>query len=258
MHAYSLLLFGLLFFVLSLSIEPSEASMLVEWDTEFKQSVANGNGEAHSVFWKRYSASKRYTRIEDEKGHIILIDYALPTLYRFTKQSTACEKYALEDPGSEYPAAGDSPVSQQDHLCRLLGSIRVSPSSETGEVAGFKAKKTQVYFGADIRMFQMLAPPVLTVLGQNFTERQVNYMIRQDVPHFAILKDLAGHHEPVFQANPLLRQIDPVGLINVLNGFYVQAGERGKTATTEIMNQIHLKVYDKTFFIVPASCIKNP
>jgi len=93
-----------------------------------------------------------------------------------------------------------------------------------------------ILFSADFAKFQTVVPPTLYEFGQKFTELMVSYCVSTSIVSFENLLTIAKKHNAHFQRNQLLRQIDLVGLFEILHGFPVKIIKNvNKTKITMIL-----------------------
>jgi len=229
---------------------------------------ANSHAQAHVLTWSfdrvawdihgneqrdtiTYSVNSTISKIEYQ-NEIIYIDYGKGTLFRYNKLKQSCVEFPL----SSYKT-NESPKPLEDPRKRsilLIGSLKVLTTKEHKKVSDYNCSLKHIMFGADLGMYQMIAPLVVHELGHNFTESMISYSVSNEVTDFSNLLAIAQKRNDVFKNNPLLRQIDIVGLLEILGGFPVQTTfkSRDTTSTTTLIDVITLA--DNYTLLPPDEC----
>lgn len=170
-----------------------------------------------------YSVNSEISKIEDTKK-IIYIDYAKNYFYRYDKSNRSCLKFPFNSNQVNEPVNTEKDINSRN--ISLVSSFKVFTTTEHKEIAHYNCSLKHILFGADLAMFQMVAPLVVHEYGQRFTESMVGYCVSDDVVGLNTLFNIAQKRNDVFKNNPLLRQIDIVGLLEILDGFPVQITQK--------------------------------
>lgn len=128
----------------------------------------------------------------------IVIDYPHSRLYRIGHKGGHCRVYPFGAPHAGQPWAS------------------LTVASDAGD-----ADLRHVSFGMQAALAQSAVAPVPRFCGGAFPNCRAEVRIAGDLPHAADLSAIAAHHAAMFQQYPLLRRIDPLGLIGPLRGFPV-------------------------------------
>ncbi|MFW2440116.1 MAG: hypothetical protein ACN4GR_12165 [Arenicellales bacterium] len=199
-----------------------------------------------------YSVNSDITKIEDAK-EIIYIDYSNYNLYRYARSNRSCQKFILNS-GNEIEPLGTKEILKKRSLS-LISSLKVFTTDERKELANYNCSLKHAMFGADLAMLQMVAAPAVYEFGQKFTESMVGYYVSNDVTGLDSLFNIAQKRSDVFKNNSLLRQIDIIGLLEVLDGFPVQFTRKFHdtvSRTTLLKNPTPAE--DRKLFLLPDEC----
>jgi len=196
-----------------------------------------------------YSVSSDITKIEDEKETII-VDYGNKSLFRYDKRSDKCLEFSIT-PNSSPPLKPRENVSKEENMLSL-SSFRVLPTNKYQFIVNYDCNLKRILFGVDFAKFQMVASPTTDAFGQKFTESIVSYCVSGDVVGFNSLLTIAKQHNDLFESNQFLRQIDIVGLFEILYGFPVQIIK----ATNNIKTTLSLidKPQPVNNIVIPKQC----
>ena len=160
-----------------------------------------------------FSVNSAITNIEDEK-EIISIDYANNILHRYDKRRKVCLDYPF--------SIGSPPVYSKENNLLQLSKLRLFQTDRFQKIYRYNCRLKRILFGVDFAKFQTVAPPTTDKFGQIFTESMVSYCVSVDVAGFNSILAIAKQHRGFFESNQFLRQIDIIGLFEILNGFPVQ------------------------------------
>lgn len=155
---------------------------------------------------------------------------------------------------------------------RPRGSCRLATCSETRKgrphadlpAASFAviASKTapdrrRISFGLRQALAQTAVAAVPQLWGQQFPFATAEYRISRDQPGVAELFAVVGQHRRVFQQYPLLRRIDPVGLLDLLEGFPVAESNSSPAGRTIVSVHTPPRVAaDVAYPPLPGNCIE--
>ncbi len=150
-------------------------------------------------------------------NEILFIDYGEMTLFRLNRSSAQCTVFDLKE--TESGSVAKKTVS-------LLSEFSVKESGESQELRGLRCYKKTVLSGAGMFRFRTMAPKVLTRYGQSFSEAVAEYWVSQDVENWQEIRENTQQRRAAFTAQPLLKRIDPLGLIEAVDGFPVQGWQK--------------------------------
>lgn len=169
------------------------AAAEIEWTIE-----QTGTGsDPHQPIVITCSVSNDLTRIAGPK-ETILIDYPGRRIYRIDPPGQSCRSYPFGRPHPDLPAA----------------AVTIAASTTAPD-------RQHISFGMQQALAQTAVAPVAHYWGQQFPFATAEYRTSRDYPGVVALMAIAGRHRRVFQQYPLLRRIDPVGLLDLLEGFPV-------------------------------------
>lgn len=141
--------------------------------------------------------------IESGEGSFFF-DYGAGYFYFFNEKEKKCERFPF------YPA---------DESEKFFNSVEVRDTGEVTEKGGVPVLIKKVFFGGRAMLFRTVTSPVLHRYGVDFSPRTVDFFVRlSNDPDYHQLLPAAKNNEPYYQKYPLLRQIDPVGLLIPLRG----------------------------------------
>lgn len=156
-----------------------------------------------------YTVSAELTRIA-APAETVFIDYKGSRLYRRNPTDGSCLVFPFGRPHADLPVA----------------AYRVFPSGEGDQGDGRNGYTTRrISFGTSQAFSQMMAAPSLSHYGQDFPVAEGRYTITGNLAGLADLLAIAAGHRRIFQDYPLLRRIDPLGLVDLLGGFPVRIEE---------------------------------
>lgn len=166
-----------------------------------------------------YSVNSEITKIEDD-NEIITISYAGKVLYRHDKRSDQCLEFPITTGPLPRLESNEKTLKGKETL--LLSNFKLFSTDKHQKIASYACHLKRIAFGVDFIKFQIVASPTSYAFGQNFTESMVSYWVSQDVTGFDRILKIAKEHNALYESNPFLRQIDIVGLFEILHGFPVQ------------------------------------
>jgi hypothetical protein len=196
----------------------STAAFNMSWSVEKR--IEQQSFSQSSVI--QYSVSNAITRISSIK-ETIFIDYQALRLYRLSNADQACSGYVFEKADKNAP----------------LAETLVLPYTEEIQTSSVSKIRKYIIFGGRLAFHQMIKAPVVHRYGQNFALSIIGYSATDSLPDLKRLFDLAEQHRQIFLDYPLLRQLDPIGLLELLGGFPMESEQHiipaGKlTATLKI------------------------
>lgn len=170
----------------------------------------------------RYAFQQGLTLLQGNYA-TLYIDYAHLNLYRYEKDSDRCVRFPLHDPAA--PPADQ--VKGSEILTRKIfeiGKVKVNREARKREnIQGYSCQQNIVVFGPDIQRLRTMVTPTVEQYGQSFQPVIAKVWATASLEGMDDLVYLAHTYEPVFQANPLLRQLDPLGLLLKLQGVPIRS-----------------------------------
>lgn len=201
-----------------------------------------------------YAVSTQISTIT--KGNeIVFIDYEQLRLYRFRKSNNSCKSFPLNNPAQ----AVQKPTSREEidlqKVSNLLGSFKVIDNDERWEITNYNCQKKYIHFAYELSFSQMVKSPVIRQFGQDFTESMVTYWVTKDIDGFDTLLEIASRSKEICKANPFLRQIDMVRLVEVLEGVPIKIKKKIQKDTEEytLLSVERMSEKDE-LFILPKIC----
>lgn len=170
------------------------------------------------------------SRTEPGEGKIVILDYAAKMLYALDPQTRTYTQKSLDELGMP---PNMSKADQEMMLKKMseMQEFKVSPTSETRTIAGYKCRK-----------YDVTMP-----MGQG------EYWVTKDTPGFQEFRAISAKFGESTSKNPMLRQMNIGAMVEKLDGFPVQTVTKmmGGTITTTL-KKIEQKKLDPGLFKVPA------
>jgi len=151
----------------------------------------------------------------------VFIDYDTMRLYRLDKKSSTCIVFSLTD---HEPAGNDMIVAA--NVRQMMGEIVVKENGKKQRVNGVDCSGKDVLFGASLLRMKTMAAIKVKHMGQSFVEATGKYWLSLSLNE--LFEKKINHRQTAFTTNPLLKRIDPLGLIGPLGGIPIQGEERSK------------------------------
>ena len=236
-------------FLLSLNAHGQAQSQGLTWEFNKVTHDIDGNQENEDI---TYVVSSKITKIE-YTNEIIYIDYAKYALYKYNKLDRSCLKFPLNSNNITEPV--DTKEVLKKRNISLISSQKVFTTTESKEISHYNCTLRHVMFGADLAMFQMVSPLVVHEFNQKFSESMVGYYVSKDVVGLNTLLHITQERSDVFKNNQLLRQIDIIGLLEVLKGFPVQIIQKLRDTDSLTTLSGNLKpIEDRGQLLLPGEC----
>ncbi len=176
------------------------------------------------------TASDTLTRISGPH-ETTLIDYRGARIFRLDSTDSTCRVYPFGRPHAELPAA----------------AWAVAPADDASAVR-------HVSFGMHSAIAQTMTMPVPRVYGQEFPLCQAEFRISRTLPGFVYLLGIAAGHREIFQEYPILRRVDPIGLLEPLGGFPVSGSCHSPLGKTT-MQMVSPPAMISTPISLPQNCL---
>ena len=155
-----------------------------------------------------YTISADLTRIASPT-EIVFIDYKGSRLFRRNPADGSCLVFPFGRPHADLPIA----------------AFRVFSDSREAEGNGQAHATRRISFGTGQAFSQMMVAPAVRHYGQDFPVVNGRYTVSGRLAGLADLLAITTGHRRIFHDYPLLRRIDPLGLVDLLGGFPVQIDE---------------------------------
>ncbi len=190
-----------------------------------------------------YTISEDTTRI-DSPTETVFIDYQAHRLFLLSKSDHSCLAFPFEGPHETLPIA----------------QVQVAASEDRIRINDRLCVRKYIRFGADLAFSQMMVPPVIQLYGRNFTITTINYCVAASLTGLDFLLDTARKHRQIFLDSPLLRQIDPIGVMEPLQGFALQSEQMlpGGRLLSTLEDGPHVVAGDPKTLHPPQSCRVMP
>ncbi len=150
---------------------------------------------------------------------VLFIDYKDMALYRFERLSERCLVFDLER---------TEPTEVSKKTVSRLAEFSVKESDEKRDIEGLHCVKKTVLAGAGMFRYKTFVSKVLVRYGQPFSEAVAEYFVSQELEHWQMLLEFVTHRQVAFNTRPLLKRIDPLGLIEAVSGFPVQGWQKSR------------------------------
>lgn len=177
--------------------------------------------------------SDNASRVETEDG-ITITDFNNSMVYTLNPESKTYTKVNMKEMASQMSSqmasqTGD-PESQEmmGMMKQMMGSMKVTPTDETKEIAGYTCKKLIV----------------------SFMMMNTEYWVSKDVPGYKYYKKLGKKGAAVVAGNPMQEQMK--GMMDKMDGFPVKTVTKMMGGSnTMTLQKISEKSLNKSLFEVP-------
>lgn len=197
-----------------------------------------------------YTVTDHATNIESS-DEVVFIDYASMHLYRLDRQTDLCTDFNLGVSEDTTPA---SITAAQ--IRTLMAEIAVRDTGEQRHINSQPCQKKFVLLGAGMFRFKTAAPITIESLGQSFCETRGEYWINSTMDAWPTLQKMIPQRQAAFIAVPLLKRIDPLGLMQSLDGFAIQgqAKSKGRIVNSTLTEFPALRA---SSLAIPEECRRN-
>jgi len=214
-------------FLLLLSL-PVRADMY--WESE--QVTENMPGQQNSTQLVKNYLSEDASRTE-AGGKVSIITYDDMTMYQLNPEEKTYVKVDMKKLGMPPDAENMDPqklAQAQAMIKEMFGKMKVVPTDETKTIAGYLCKR----YNVELMMMQS------------------EYWTSKDVKGYGEIATVSKKMQKAFQDNPVLKNMDVLGMMDSLDGFPVQIVSKmmGGTSTTTL-KKIETKRLSKDLFEVP-------
>jgi hypothetical protein len=164
------------------------------------------------------STRDKLSLVEDVERSF-LFDYRAGYLYSFDEGKGKCARFSFQSP-------------QESE--NLFNTVEIQDSKEVSAVNGVPVVVKKILFGKKALVFRTVTSPVMKRYGVDFSPRSVEYYVRHNnEPASRRLLQVAGNNEHYYEQFPLLRQLDPTGLLKILQGIPLGYREGGDLVLLE-------------------------
>jgi len=216
---------------------------------EYDQYRIAADGSRSPLARVKYYLADRTLRIDGEDGTVI-IDYGAQRLYRRNPGDKSYAEFSL-DPGDYVPTG----VSEKDSEIRqtlidTIGTVDVVDGEEQQNINNVPCRKMHLAFGRRMNLHRTVIPIEIEVLGRKFRAHSAIYWVSQEIAVFGKILKIAAERESFFQSTPLLRQIDPLGLMKDLGGFplRIEQHDRDGQLTIRVLSFIEAQALNPRIF----------
>ncbi|MFZ1982998.1 MAG: DUF4412 domain-containing protein [Desulfatitalea sp.] len=171
----------------------------------------------------------------DMGDRITIFDFKEKMMYDLDKTAktytrSPIDKMGMPAEGATGPDAEQAKMMQQ-MMKSMAGSIKVTPTGIVETIGGYKCRKYVV----------------------NMMMAQSDYWATKEFKGYDEMKEIAEKAAKVFEANPMMKQMNIMGLMKELDGFPIKTATQvmGGSIVT-VVKKIEQKKLDKDLFKVPA------
>lgn len=176
------------------------------------------------------------------------LDYHGKKLFQYDTASGQCRVFPLETAAQ----SGDShqhPVPAG--VARQLGELTLDKKEVFQTIGGYTCQQHSVGWGDILLKSRRMIRPEVEQYGMQFAPLRETVWISGSFPEISRLAELADANEPLYQANPLLRRLDPLGIFRRAGGFPV-------ARTAENLQYSLIKIERLNSLVsLPESCEKS-
>ncbi len=201
---------------------------------ESTQIIKNLPGQPDSRHEIKNYITEHASRSETS-DRIIITDFDAGIMYQLDPQTKTYHQINLAATGMPRMNAQES-AAIKGVLKKMMGGVSVTPTGETGEVAGYPCRKYRVHI-------------MMT---------QSEYWVSDQVPGYSELKAIGRKAAEMFNRNPMMKQMNFAAMITDLNGFplkTVMSMMNGAMTTT--VTRIEKKQIPGNLFTLPAGYRKK-
>ncbi len=193
-----------------------------------------------------YTITPKITRMDRETTTLI-INYPDQSLSWLDHNSNTYKQFGLKT------RIDKDKDTLREQLEKRIASFQVSHKESRQQIKGYSCHLCQVRFASDLLVHRKVKVPPFKALGHNFGESSVRYWVTEEHPLNDQILDYAGHREALFMRNPLLRQLDPLGMAMNCGGLAL----RMEHLTARNRARLDLKTIstvgdDTSFAMIPA------
>jgi hypothetical protein len=210
-----------------LALSPALADLYFESE-QVSQNIP-GQQPGTSII-KQYVSSDGTTT--DMSDRITIFDFKEKMMYDLDKKAKTYTKSPIDKMGM--PAEGmdaEQAKMMQQMMKSMAGSIKVTPTGVVETINGYKCRKFLV----------------------NMMMAQSDYWATKEFKGYDEMKEIGEKAAKIFEANPMMKQMNIMGLMKELDGFPIKTATQvmGGSITT-LVKKIEQKKLDKDIFKVPA------
>jgi len=191
------------------------------------QQISSGETTVpHSSDELQIVVSEKRTQIASS-AELIFIDYEKMILHRLDRLSGECSTF----PVGKRTNSEEEKVAAQ--IQSLMAEFSVQELVEHKEIQGVWCSKKRVVLGAGMFRFKTAVSKVITRYGESFHEQVAEYWFGTEFESWQDLQDFMQQRKMAFAVAPLLKRIDPLGLMVAAEGFPVQGWQRSGDRVVE-------------------------
>ena len=150
-------------------------------------------------------------------GESIFIDYKRSSITRFDQLTGRCRWFSFAGTGEEWQVVAERSAIFSE-IESLPGDFQSAADGQT----------RSLIFGPKAMLLRTVTTPVLKLFDLPFIPGRVDFLVDPEHPDGMQLAELAAFNRAYYHNQPMLRQIDPIGLVELLSGVPVQFERGGK------------------------------
>ena len=193
------------------------ASMAQEISWTIEQTQRTGSDNTLEI-----QINKEKTRIVSER-ETLFIDYAEMLIYRLDRASGQCRVFRFNDTTALQSDTAEPDRQISAEISSLLAEFSLKESNERRWIKDCDCRKKIVVLGVGMLGFRTVAPIRLERYGQSFSEAAAEYWVCEDLDIWPALQRAIQKRQQAFSVSPLLKRVDPLGIIEHLGGFPMQS-----------------------------------
>ncbi len=228
--------------------EGFDVPVILEYDVEMHKAVEDLSATITRV---RYTFAVGITKIEHE-SESVFIDYKRLQLHTYTPGNERCEQYTLRAPDNSTAKEAESGQIVVYEMVDKLGSMKIT-EIEGGprEFRGYPCKLARINWGWKAQMMRTAVTPKIEIYGRSFVPGKTDYQVTSSIDRIDDLFSLSAAYEQIFRDNPLLRQVDPLGVIRSIQGIPIQILNKERT---ESLRSVSRSGAGQQGIRLPSSC----
>ncbi len=233
-------------FVFSITLFCSDTPLMAKETWTINQTIQTETG-SEKTSPINYEISEYASSIKSEK-ETVFIDYESMQLYRLSSTTKACKVFAID---VQEVASRDQMIAARVRV--LMAEISARNNGEKRKIKNQDCTGMDVLLGAGLLRMRTAAPITLDYMGQSFVEITGKYWVNSSIASWQTLQKMISYRQAAFSINPLLKRIDPLGLMGTLGGFPVEGVEQSKGRRIENI-LVNLPLSDSSALVLPFEC----
>lgn len=171
------------------------------------------------------------SRIEPGNGKVLLLDYKTLMMYTLNPQNRTYTQMSLNDLGTPEKMPGPAKEQIGKVIVLLMNGFKITPTSETQTIAGYKCRKCVCNFGLV----------------------QAECWVSREVDGFEEIKAMSKKLGSLLEKNPIIREVDIAAMVDKLDGFPVKITSHvlGGRTTVSTLKKVEQRSFDPELFKIP-------